>query len=290
MRLIDEDQPNTVPQGPLMVKKRALKKVVEKKPTVRRRQPLTRALRLLSWMVHAQQRSVGVREIATGLNLPASTAHHMLSALVQEGMITQNDDGQYSLGLEFYRLAMRAANRWPLQTVATPHLQRLVAECNETAFLGVYDRSRGAMMFVALVQSSHPLRYAVELNQWLPLHSGATGLGILSFLPEDEAMAIVKSSRLDRFTSRTLTDPKDLIATMRKIAKNGYACTTGQRVEGAVAIAAPVWGHDGVIGDVVVTMPEQRFDSRIETKLSRLAIKCAAEITEDIGGHPRTVR
>lgn len=270
-----------------MAKSRAQKKRAERKPVVRRRQPLTRALRLLSWMVDAKQRSLGVREIATGLALPASTAHHMLTALVQEGMITQNDGGQYALGLEFYRLAMRAANRWPLQTIATPHLQRLVAECNESAFLGVYDRSRGAMMFVALVQSSHPLRYAVELNRWLPLHSGATGLGILSFLPEDEAMAIIKSRRLDRFTSRTLTEPDALLASMRKIAKVGYACTTGQRVEGAVAIAAPVWGNDGVIGDVVVTLPEQRFNSRIEAKLARLAVNCAAEITDDIGGRPR---
>jgi DNA-binding IclR family transcriptional regulator len=263
------------------------KAVEEKKPVVRRRQPLTRALNLLSWMVDVQQRSFGVREVATGLGLPASTAHHMLSALVQEGMVTQKENGQYSLGLEFYRLAMRAVNRWPLQAVATPHLQRLVAECNETAFLGVCDRSRGAMMFVALVQSSHPLRYMVELNRWLPMHSGATGLGILSFMPEGEAMAIIKSHQLDRFTSRTLTDPEDLAATMRKIAKDGYACSRGQRVEGAVAIAAPVWDNNGVIGDVVVTLPEQRFDSHIEAKLSQLAIKCAAEITKDIGGRAR---
>jgi IclR family transcriptional regulator, acetate operon repressor len=270
-----------------MTKSRMQKKAVEEKPEVRRRQPLTRALRLLSWMVDGQQRNFGVREVAIGLDLPASTAHHMLGALVQEGMITQNDNGQYSLGLEFYRLAMRAANRWPLQAVAMPHLQQLVAECNETAFLGVYDRSRGAMMFVALVQSSHPLRYMVELNRWLPMHSGATGLGILSFMPEDEAMEIIKSHQLDRFTSRTLTDPQDLIATMRKVAKDGYACSRGQRVEGAVAIAAPVWDNNGVIGDVVVTLPEQRFDSQIEASLSRLAIKCAAEITADIGGRTR---
>ncbi len=270
-----------------MTKLPAAKKTVQEKPGIRRRQPLTRALRLLSWMVDSEQRSVGVREVATGLSLPASTAHHMLSALMQEGMVTQNADGQYALGLEFYRLAMRAVNRWPLQAIATPYLRRLVGECNETAFLGVLDRLRGAMMFVALVQSSHPLRYMVELNSWLPLHSGATGLGILSFMPEDEAMAIIKANPLDRFTSRTLTDPDDLVATMRKVAKNGYACTSGQRVEGAVAIAAPVWDSFGVIGDVVVTLPEQRFNKQTEDKLSRLAIQCAAEITKDIGGRPR---
>jgi DNA-binding IclR family transcriptional regulator len=253
---------------------------------VRRRRPLGRALLLLSWMVDAPERTLGVREIASGLKLPASTAHHMLNLLVQEGMVTQNADGQYSLGLEFYRLALRAVNRWPLQTIAAPHIEKLVAECNESAFLGVYDRLKRAVMFVGLVQSPHALQYNIAVNRWLPLHSGATGLGILAFLPEKEAAAILESGHLDRFTSRTLTAPKDLLSSMRAIAKNGYACSRGQRVEGAVAIAAPVWGEEGVVGDVVVTLPEQRFNTRQESRLAKLVMKCAAAISRDIGGRP----
>ena len=33
-----------------------------------------------------------------------------------------------------------------------------------------------------------PLRYAVELNTWLPVHAGASGLAILASLPENERL------------------------------------------------------------------------------------------------------
>jgi DNA-binding IclR family transcriptional regulator len=63
-------------------------------------------------------------------------------------------------------------------------MRRLVDSCNETALLGVYDPAQQQMMLALSVDSTHTLRYAVELNSWVPVHAGASRLAILSFLDD----------------------------------------------------------------------------------------------------------
>jgi len=104
--------------------------------------------------------------------------------------------GRYSLSLEFLRLAHLTVGHLSLQRVALTHMRRLTDACNETSVLGLYDSKRQEMMFLAMIESSHPLRYSVELNQWVPIHVGGSGLAIMAFLSDVEIAAIVDRTRL----------------------------------------------------------------------------------------------
>jgi DNA-binding IclR family transcriptional regulator len=99
----------------------------------------------------------------------------------------------------------------------------------------------------------------VQLNQWLPIHWGASGLAILAFLPENEQRAIVDGGLLTAQTERTITDPPTLHRELKKVRKRGYACSIGQRILGAVGISAPIWNSSGdVLGDVMLTTRRSR--------------------------------
>ena len=80
-----------------------------------------------------------------------------------------------------------AAAKAPIRQAALHPMRRLVDACNETALLGIYDRTRQQMIFVVTVESTHELRVVTPLNRWLPIHVGASGLAILAFLEPDEA-------------------------------------------------------------------------------------------------------
>jgi IclR family acetate operon transcriptional repressor len=184
--------------------------------------------------------------------------------------------GQYQIGMEFYRLASKAQSSFAIRNAGIPVMQDLVAQCNETAFLGLYDVSRMEMMFVAAVNSNHPLRYIVPINEWIPVYAGASGLAIMAFLPEDERQAIIKRTRLTPLTEHTISHPAALEDEFARVRARGYAFSRGHRNVGAVAIAAPIWSPNGrVIGDLVLSMPESRFDEKMEPTLARLIIQAS---------------
>lgn len=256
------------------------------------RTPGLRVLKALTWIVQEKSQEVGVREMAVGLGLSPSTAHRLLSELVKADFVKHNPhSGRYSLSLEFLRLAHLTIAHVSLQQVALTHMRRLTDACNETSLLGVYDSMRQEMMFLAMIESSHPLRYSIDLNKWLPVHVGASGLAIMANLSSDEISMIIDRTRLAPLTSRSITERYRLEAELQKIRERGYAITRGQRTPDAVGLGAPVFGSNGeVIGDICLTLPESRFDPASEKRIAELLMACADAVTTAIGGQVKASR
>ena len=247
---------------------------------------LHRAVQVLAELVDSERDTLGVRELAAALDLPPSSTHRVLNLLASEGLVTRDGAGSYSLGLPFLRMAWKASARFSVRDVAEPVLRDLVAEVEETALLSVYDRTRRMRMFVVMVEAKHPLRYFITLNEWLPVHVGATGLAISSFLSDQERAALLKGP-LPASTPRSLTRPADLENEFKSVRQRGYALSHGQRLPGAVSVAAPVWAADGqVLGSVSLTIPEQRFDPASERFLADRVRQAAANVSVGMGWGP----
>lgn len=237
---------------------------------------------LFRWMVDSGAGTWGVREIAFKVGMSPSTSHRILSALRREGYVQREPDGRYGLGLEFYRMALSATNGFPLHRVALKYLRELVAAFNETVSLGVYREDTREMMFAFLVESTHPLRYVIETNRWLPIYAGASGLAILAFINDEDRQAVVRQTGLKPVTDRTITDPAILERQIARIRQRGYALSRGERIHGAVGLAAPIFGpNHRVLGDVCLTIPEARFDSKQEAWLAQRLMSCANAISAE---------
>jgi DNA-binding IclR family transcriptional regulator len=198
-------------------------------------------------------------------------------------VVRHEASGTYSLDLEFLRLTHRAASKLPLPPSAIDHLRHLVHEVDESATLGLYNHQRQMVLFHALIESSKPLRYIVELDRWAPITAGASGLAILAFLPEADRARIL-SKPLEAFTKTTITNPIALEAELVRIREQGYALTHGQRQPGAVAVAAPIFGaHGQVVGDTVLTIPEPRFDPADTDRFVEAVRACSRAISAELG-------
>lgn len=257
-----------------------------REPGGRQRDPLAKGLQVLDALVDHPEGTLGVRELAAMLGTAPSTTHRVLAMLTDTGMVSRAADGRYSVGFELQRLAWRVAARFPAPAVAEPVLRQLTEETGETSALGLFDPIRNQITFVADVQTRHRLRYMAELFHSIPIHAGASGLSILAFLdPELRASILSPPEGLPAFTDRTLTTPAELEDAIADIRHKGYAITRGQRAAGAVGIAAPVWNEARTVaGNIMVTVPEQRFDPALEPDLSAAVMRAAAEMTRLIGG------
>lgn len=257
------------------------------------RNPLSKAFTLLRWMVDANIDSIGVRAAAKALGMTPSSAHRIISALVEEGLLEQQaETGRYGLGLEMIRLSHKVVDRWSLRTVALGPMRDLVMACEEAAFLNLYDGTRGEIIGVESVESNQVLRYVVELHKWKPVYVGASGWAVMAFLSPAERQAIIERSGLQPITEQSITSAAELEGQLEQVRLRGYAITHGQRIAGAVGLAVPLFGPSGrVIGSIGISMPEQRFSVGKELKLSTLLKHCAAEVMRPIGSHgPRTAR
>jgi IclR family transcriptional regulator, acetate operon repressor len=250
----------------------------------RQRHPLARGIELLTLMVDGGEPAYGVRELGGRLGVSASTAHRLLSDLEELGMVARTPVGSYRLGLEFLRLAWTANSRFPFREAADDVLAGLAARSGESSFFGIYNEQRRQMMFAVSVESAHPLRYTVPQGVWLPLHAGASGLAILAFLPE-KVQAEIVSGGLDALTERTVVDAEQLWQRLDRIRHDGYAISHGERINGAIAVAAPVTGPgDAVIGDVGITVPETRFNAANTLELVALVRDASQQLTSRFGG------
>ncbi len=250
----------------------------------RQRNPVTRAFRILGWMAGAEGERWALGEIAAGVGMHPATVHRVLGQLIDDGLVRQDPEtGAYGLGLEFLRLAWQASGRASLRDVAEPELRALTADTGETAWLGLYDSGRRQMLFAAAVESPQQIRHVRPVNEWLPVHGGASGRALLAFLPESEREAVL-AAPLEPVTENTVTDPDELRRLLDEVRRRGYSVSRGERVLGGVGIAAPILAGDGrLLGAIGVGLPAQRFRAADEPRLAKRVIAAAGAVARAAG-------
>ena len=91
-----------------------------------------------------------------------------------------------------------------------------------------------------------------------PLYAGALGRVLLAFAPT-EVLDEVLAQDLVRITDATPTE-EELRAGLGGIVMTGLAMSEGELIEGSVAIAAPVFREDGIVGAIGLIGPAFRCD------------------------------
>ena len=99
-----------------------------------------------------------------------------------------------------------------------------------------------------------------------PLYAGAPGRVLLAFAPTE----ILDEVLLGDLVRITAGDPRPRRACARAsgtIVMTGIAISHGERIEGTVAMAAPVFREDGIVGAIAVVGPAFRCDDDLAVAL-----------------------
>jgi IclR family transcriptional regulator, acetate operon repressor len=249
----------------------------------RTREPVTRAMQVLSCMVEAGGRRCGVRDLAAAMEVPPSSAYRLLKLLGNASMVSRDEEGTYSLSLEFYRLAWQATSGHQLRTAALPHLRKLVEEINETAVLGVYDAEREQMVYAAIVEAQQEFRYVAEVNEWRPMTDGSSGMAITAFLP-DEVRRRIAEREVGESPYGSLENLEREFALIRK---QGYAFYRRKRQPSMVGVTAPIRDAErSVSACVFVGLPAERYREVDQASFVRSIRATAGRISREIGGAP----
>jgi DNA-binding IclR family transcriptional regulator len=222
--------------------------------------------------------------VAERMRLPASTTHRLLHLLMEEGFVERGQAPRtYRAGLELLRVGGLVTSRADIAELAQGFMQAVVDACDETCMLSLYvPRSRSAMV-ARVIYGSHPLRY--EATPYVPssLAWGATGRGILAFLPEETIDAVIAAEGPSPADPRKALKPAQLKRELARIREQGYAHTISQKVPGAVGISAPVFNSAGVVAALCITLPDSRFRAGAELRYARTLIEQARKFSSVLG-------
>ncbi len=234
-------------------------------------------------LVAASPAGLTLTDLATGLDLPKTTAFRILQALVGHDLLRKDKATKvYRLGPTLITLGTHAVQQWDLRSVSRPYLQQLSRATNETVFLSVLYKD--AAICLDTLDSDRSTRFLVGVGRKMEFHASATGKAILAFQPDDEIARILQKESLAPLTSQTITDTDRLTAHLKEVRRRGYAFCDGEAEVGVRAIAAPIMqGEDQAIGSVGIVAPAERLDEEARTHMLPLLLETAQRISEQMG-------
>jgi IclR family acetate operon transcriptional repressor len=220
----------------------------------------------------------GIRELAASIGLSSTATHRTLHEMSRTGLLAPAPaPGRFRVGPELARLAVLIAERIDVRIVARAILREASEAIGETVILALYSRERRQFWAVDAVESNHTIRYIWEsLRSWNDLYLGASGKGILAFLPNGEREAILA----------TLPDREQdtLRVAIDRAQELGFVVSHGERFAGAVGVSAPIRDATGqVIGDLIASWPDNRTDVAKEASVARVIVAGARQVSLALG-------
>ena len=135
------------------------------------------------------RRPLALSELERMTGWAKSTIHGLLASMLDSAVVEQNaTDGKYRLGYHLFELGSAVSQGWDVPEICTPHLQRIVDQIQESAYLA--RLSGDELILVACEEPHAGFRVASEAGTRLPLHCTSQGKIILANRPANEEILI----------------------------------------------------------------------------------------------------
>ena len=233
---------------------------------------------------------VGITELHRSSNLPKSTLHRILTGLMKQGYVIQNEDNKkYRLGPSFLILSANYLYQNDLRKIAKPYLKKLGQELNETVFLTVFQ-NKLAICIDTYEVSRNNVTYFVRQGKVMPFNTTAAAKVILAYQKEKVIKKLVVPKNMIKNTKKSIIDPNLFIEHLKEIKEKGYSVCKEEMEEGVMAIAAPIWDiKSRVVGSVATVGPISRFES-LEQDFVKNIKKTAFLISCEMGFNPEKLK
>lgn len=207
-------------------------------------QTVRRAISALKLVAAHPAPGIRLADIADQLGLERPTAHRILKALTEEGMLVQEDKSRrYTLGSLVFELGLSATHQFNLRDMGQPVLSTLAEQTGDTSFLFV--RSGNDAVCIARTAGTYPIQTpAVPVGTRQPLGVNAGGLALLSVLSRAEVLNVIAANE-HRLSVYGDLDPTQMLDHWERATRLGYALIGNFAAPGVSAVGVPVFNSSG---------------------------------------------
>ena len=222
-----------------------------------------------------------VTEIARATGLTRAAARRFLLTLSELGYVA-SDGRQFSLTPRVLELGYAYLSSLTLPEVAQRHIERLVAEVEDSSEVAILDGDD--VVYVAKATGPAIMTADVSVGSRMPAAATSLGRVLLAALPDDRLDAYLARVELPPHLPRTVTDPAALRELLVCIRAGGYALVESELEEGLLAVSVPVHDRSGrtIAAINVSTHVARRTRAEAETVLLPALRRAAAAIEADL--------
>ncbi|SLN53800.1 IclR family transcriptional regulator [Roseisalinus antarcticus] len=201
---------------------------------------LDRGLLILVCLAGSVSGSESLAELHALTGLPKSTLLRLLVVLERREFVrTTNGGTRYRIGHGVVGLAESYRRGVDIHEAATPFLDRLVEETDQTANLGVLDN--GSVLHVLVSEPKRSLRFRSTNGTRDAVHCTGLGKLLLAGLPAEAAREILaEAAPLERRTGKTITDVGVLMEEIARIRARKFAVDSEEGARGVCCLAVPI--------------------------------------------------
>ncbi len=252
-------------------------------------QSLEIGMGILRAMVNGQ-RSMMLKEIAAGADMPASKAHRYLVSLIRAGLVEQDPaSSRYDLGPFALNIGLVALDRLDRVRLGLNVIAEMRDEINQTTALAVWG-DKGPVV-VRWERPRRPITVNVITGTVLDLLSSATGRVFAAWMPKKAVAPLLAAEMKAADVPADLRTKAGVEAMLGEVRRLGFADTHGfHRIPGVEAVAAPVFNFKNEITMAVLVVGVQgMFDTRPEGEVVRCLKRHAEALSVRLGanGEPK---
>jgi DNA-binding IclR family transcriptional regulator len=196
-----------------------------------------------------------LRDLSADVGASKPTVHRILNTLVSLGYMEKPLVGTYRQTPDARRL-VSGTHQSALLEASKPVLQQLFEKTGETVNLGVLRHDK--VLYLHVLECTHPLRHVVSLETADPFHSTALGRAIVAFLPDDQCKTLLKNPSFEKRTPRTISNVTDLRRLLDAARDQGFAVEEDETDLGVTCIGAPIIVRDRAVAAISVAAPTAR--------------------------------
>jgi DNA-binding IclR family transcriptional regulator len=217
--------------------------------------------------------------ISRELGLPKSTLHRVCAILVERAWAVRDDEGRYALGTRALAMGSRSA-QLPIVVGFRTVAAGLLTLHDETVCLAALDGDDS--VFVAVEETSHPVRLVTHVGSRTPAFASASGRVILASRPDKDLVGEYGGRPLVTPTGRRLNGVAELRSILERVRRDGYAENDEETAVGLYTASVPIVNEAGTtLAALTICVPTSRMPpGRREAIIADL--KAAGERLSDL--------
>ncbi|HZR90468.1 MAG TPA: IclR family transcriptional regulator C-terminal domain-containing protein [Bradyrhizobium sp.] len=204
---------------------------------------LDRGLRLLRCFA-ASPEPMSLSDLARAAGLPRATARRILFTLERSRYVA-SDGKLFTLTPHVLTLAASYLRSSQIVAVLQPVLDRIATDAHEIASLAVLDRND--VVFIARASPTRMFSAGLDIGYRLPAFCTSVGRAMLGRFNDEELAALLDAMPREQLTPQTVTDPKTLLAAIKRDREQGYSLVDREAEPHFRSISVPVRRYDNVI-------------------------------------------
>jgi len=228
------------------------------------------------------QPSLSLSEIARGAGMPAATARRCLLTLEELGYVTRRGR-DFVLRPKVLELGAAYLESMNIEHLTKTHLEELASKTSDSAALCVLDGAE--IVYVARTSVRTLLRLEAHVGSRFPAHATSVGRVLLAGLSPEHLERYFSTVQLVALTERTVTNPARLRQLIEDCRRSGYSAVEDELAYGVVALAVPVFDHNGRVVASVNTSSHSKKISK--SKLVRERLPMLHQVSRQIAGDLR---